>query len=66
MTRTRHPAPQPARDDLGAALATLSVDELLEVVCGMLLVLDEKAHSRVMNWYEEGHAARRGPQGHLS
>jgi len=49
MSRRRHPAPEPARNDADAALATLSADELREVVRGMLLELDEKAHSRVMS-----------------
>jgi hypothetical protein len=40
---------EPARDDVDAALAIMSADQLREVVRGMLLELDEKAHSRVMN-----------------
>lgn len=49
MRKRRQPAPEPARDDVDAALATMSADELREVVRGMLLELDEKAHSGVMN-----------------
>ena len=49
MSRRRHPAPESASNDADAALATMSGDELREVVRGILLELDDKAHSRVMS-----------------
>ena len=61
MNRRRHPAREPARDDVDAALATMSADQLREVVRGMLLELDDKAHCRVMNSLI--HRAARGSSG---
>ncbi len=49
MSRRRHPAPELARNDADAALATMSADGLREVVRGILLELDDKAHSRVVS-----------------
>ncbi|MCU0690067.1 MAG: hypothetical protein MUF54_01570 [Polyangiaceae bacterium] len=49
MRKRSVPASAPQRDDLEAALATMSADDLREVVRAMLLELDEKAHSRVMS-----------------
>src|SRR5450432_1266739 len=46
----RRPTPaEPARNDVDAALAALSADALREVVREMLLELDDKAHSGVIN-----------------
>lgn len=46
----RRPTPaEPARGDVDAALAALSADDLREVVREMLLELDDKAHSGVIN-----------------
>lgn len=48
MSKRRHPDTEPERDDADAALASLSADELRDVIRGMLLELDDKARSRVM------------------
>src|ERR1019366_2202027 len=46
----RRPTPaKPARNDVDAALAALSADTLREAVREMLLELDDKAHSGVIN-----------------
>lgn len=49
MSRRRHPAPELAREDADAALATMFADELREIVRAMLLELDDRAYSRVMS-----------------
>ncbi len=49
MRRRRLPASAPQRDDLEAALATMSAEDLREVVREMLLELDDKSHGRVMS-----------------
>jgi len=49
MRRRREAAPEPARNDADAALAALSAEELREIVRGLLLELDQKSRSRVMN-----------------
>jgi hypothetical protein len=48
MRRTRGPATGRARDDVDAALACLSADQLRVLVRDMLLELDEPAHGRVV------------------
>lgn len=48
MSRRRHPTTEPAHNEADAALAALSADELREVVRGLLLELDDKAHRRAM------------------
>ena len=45
----RRTTPEPARSDVDAALAALSVHDLREVVGEMLLALDEKAYSSALN-----------------
>jgi hypothetical protein len=49
MRRTRNRAPEPARNDIDEALASMGADELREIVRDMLLELDERAHGRVVN-----------------
>ncbi len=48
MRRTRGPATGRAHDDVDAALACLSVDQLRVLVREMLLELDEVAHGRIV------------------
>jgi hypothetical protein len=61
MKRRQHPAPEPSHNDVDAALATLSADELRDAVHDLLLELDDKAHSRLMSSLI--HRAARGGSG---
>jgi tetratricopeptide (TPR) repeat protein len=49
MKRRYSPAPDRVRNDVDAALATMGADALRELVREMLLDLDDRAHSRVVN-----------------
>jgi len=49
MKRRHSPAPDRVRNDVDAALATMGADALRELVREMLLELDDRAHSRIVN-----------------
>ena len=49
MRKRRIPATAPPAGDIEGALAAMSAGELRELVCDMLLELDERAHGRVVN-----------------